>query len=251
MRETVTLTGIVLIASPIKEYDRRIELLTKERGKISAFAQGARKAGSALSACTIPFTFGEFTFYQGRDSYVLRSGTIREFFSVIAEDYDNTCYASYFVEMAKHFTEENMEAPDELLLLYITLVAIQNGDMPLRLIRIVYEMRSMMLQGQMVELFECLKCGKTGVLDVYFSSGGVICEDCAAKLPELRGVYPFELSSDAMYTLQFILTTPLEKLYSFLVSDEVLIELERFMKAYLGRFLPYKFQSLDFINENK
>ena len=40
MAETVTFTGMVLIASPMKEYDKRIEVLTKERGRISAFARG-------------------------------------------------------------------------------------------------------------------------------------------------------------------------------------------------------------------
>ena len=41
MAETVTFTTVLLIASPMKEYDKRIEVLTKERGRISAFARGA------------------------------------------------------------------------------------------------------------------------------------------------------------------------------------------------------------------
>ena len=40
MGEVVTLTGMILVASPMKEYDKRIELLTKERGRISAFGNG-------------------------------------------------------------------------------------------------------------------------------------------------------------------------------------------------------------------
>lgn len=247
MRETVTLTGIVLTAAPMKEYDRRVEILTKERGRISAFAQGARKAGSALSACTIPFTFGEFMVYEGRNSYNVKGAVIQKFFGDIALDYDMTCYASYFAELAQYFTRENMEAPDELLLLYVTLLALQNKRMPFELIRIVYEMRIMLLSGQGLELFECLRCKRQNITTVYFSAGGLVCQECALKEKELAGTYPFILSGDALYSLQYILTAPLERLYSFVVKPEVQKELEHFMKVYLGRYLPHRFKSLEFL----
>lgn len=247
MKEAVTLTGMVLVASPVKEYDRRMELLTRERGRISAFAQGARKAGSALSACTVPLTYGEFTLYEGRNSYTLRSASIQKYFGDIAEDYDKTCYASYFAEMARYFCRENIDASGELLLLYITLSAMQQDKMPLKLIRIVYEMRIMQMQGQGIELFECLECHRTDSRQVYFQAGGLLCPDCARKNQDFKQVHPYELSKDALYSLQFILSAPLSKLYSFLVTEEILRELIHFMQAYKRRFLQHSFKSEGFL----
>ena len=43
MQESLYVTGIVLKQTPFGEYDRIVSLLTREKGKITAFARGARK----------------------------------------------------------------------------------------------------------------------------------------------------------------------------------------------------------------
>ncbi len=248
--ELVKVTGMVLAASPVKEYDKRIELLTKERGRISAFVTGARKVNSAVSACAIPFTFGTYYLYEGRSSYNVQSAQIIRFFATIADDFDCLCYASYFAELARYFTRENVEAPRELLLLYVACSAMTKGQIPLPLMRTIYEMRMMQIEGEALELFHCLDCGREEeTMKVYFQRGGFLCGKCAEKCGILSKEKGYSLSADAVYALQFILTSPLEKLFSFRVSGQIEKELSEFMTHYYEHYLHHTFQSLSFLQD--
>ena len=81
-------TGLVLSSQNIGETDRRIVLLTKEKGKISAFARGAVRPKNPLVSSTQPFTFGEYFVYTGRDSYTVTGSEVKNHFSGIIKDLD-------------------------------------------------------------------------------------------------------------------------------------------------------------------
>ena len=90
--DLLALNGIVLSSMPMGEYDRRLVLLTRERGRISAFAKGARRQGSSLQAGSRPFSFGVFYVYEGRNSYTVRSMEIRNYFENISMDLEAVSY---------------------------------------------------------------------------------------------------------------------------------------------------------------
>ena len=93
----IVLTGMVLSTAPVGEYDRRVVILTKEQGKISAFARGARRPNSPLVGAVNPFSFGEFTMYEGRSSHTIQSVKITNYLSELREDMIGAYYCYYFL----------------------------------------------------------------------------------------------------------------------------------------------------------
>ncbi|MCR5691857.1 MAG: DNA repair protein RecO [Eubacterium sp.] len=231
--------GMVLSAKTINEYDKRVVLLTREWGRISAFAKGAKRPKSPLSATTEPFCFGNFYVYQGRDSYNIEQVEVREFFPELRKDLDMLYMAMYFCEVADYFTREGMNAKEELNLLYISLKALSAPQIPMGLVRRIFEFRMLYVQGLAPRIYECMECGKKeGLHHFYVNQAGMACDDCN---PGRGGYY---VSDTSLYTLQRILSSPLERLYTFTVKDNILAELDRVVGAYFAANTDRKFRSL-------
>ena len=102
MIEDIIVTGIVLYTVQLGEYDKRLVVLTKERGKITVFANGARRANSNLRAASQSYVMGKFTIAPSGDAYRLISVNVSEYFAELPYDMEKVCYASYFCELMSY-----------------------------------------------------------------------------------------------------------------------------------------------------
>jgi len=212
MQEFIQVTGMILKQSPMGEYDRRVCLLTKERGKISAFARGARKPGNRLTAATNLFAFGTFKLYFGKSSYTMTDADVQNYFEDLMTDYIGAYYGMYFTEVADYYTRENNDEREMLKLLYQSLRAISAPSLPNELVKCVYEIKSIVVNGE---------------------------------FPGLPN--DMQLQESTIYALQYIVSSPIEKLYTFTVTDSVLEELGRVAANYRKRFLNHEFKSLEIL----
>ena len=69
-------------------------------------------------------------------------------------------YGYYFLELADYFGKEGTDEKEMMNLLYVTIKAILNPHIEDRLVRCIYELRTMVIQGVMPQLFQCAGCGR-------------------------------------------------------------------------------------------
>lgn len=244
----ISANGFVISSMPIGETDRRIEVLTKELGKTSAFVRGGAKPKSPLLAATNPFFFGEFEFYAGTNSYTLRSARQKARFDGILSDLDDTYMGTYFLEIAQFFGKEGIDESERLNLLYAALKALIRHEPKREMVRIVYELRTMMVNGVYTDSFSCHHCGKH--LDVnevnYFSVGDCFFYDGDCR-QEIHGS-AMELTPTVLYTLQLIFSLPISRLFSFEVKGQVLADLKYIAKRMRAVFFGHTFHSERFLD---
>lgn len=239
----VVLTGMVIKVSDVSEYDKRLVILTKERGKIVAFAKGAKRTKNTLMAASRLFAFGEFTLYEGKDSYSLNKADIKNYFTDISNDVDAMCYGCYFLEFADYYSRENVESTETLKLLYQTLRALLNENIPNRLIKCVFELKMLTINGEYPNVFECAFCKSKDVESFSALKSGVVCRGCVSKISDVVNV-----ETSTVYTMQFIISTSIEKLYTFVVKENVLSEFEFILRRYLNIHIEKEFNSLKILN---
>jgi DNA repair protein RecO (recombination protein O) len=238
----VMVTGMVLTAMPISEYDKRITILTLERGKITAFARGARRPNSTLLAACNPFSFGQFEVYEGRTSYNVVRAEIKNYFTELTTDLNDTYYGFYFLEMAEYYAQENSDDREMLKLLYQSLKALGKKNFDNRLVRVIYELKMMVLNGVYPNLFSCQKCGKKEPMQFFsVQRAGLLCDSCSETEHGRR------LDASTIYTMQYIITTEAAKLFHFAVSEKVLFELIRTVREFREKYAPHTFKSEQFL----
>lgn len=212
MQDFIEVTGMVLKAVPVLEMDKRITILTKERGKVSAFARGAKRQGSRFMAATNPFCYGTFRLYEGKSAYNLSDVKIDQYFEGLREDFEGAFYGMYFTDVADYYTRENNDEKEMLKLLYASLKALEKDVIPNELVQYIFEMKTLTVNGEF-----------PGVIEGH------------------------DLLESTAYTIGYVQNSPMEKLYTFTVSEEVLRELERECDHYRKKYIGHNFKSLDIL----
>lgn len=203
--------GIILKAEPIGEYDRRLVILTKDHGKISAFARGARRPHSKLMAVSDYFVFGSFKIYASANSYVFADADVINYFDDLRSDFAKAMYGLYFLEVTDFLCKDNNDEEEMLILLYQALRALLHDGYNNDFVKIVFELKAMMLSG------------------------------------EFENVDPNKYLSGTVYTLDYLYYNEAKKTYSFTVKDEIFAEMKTIAAFRKKKLWNHTFNSEDLL----
>lgn len=212
MQDFLKVTGMVIGVYPQGEYDRRLVLLTRERGKITAFVKGARRQGNRFTGTTDLFSFGTFDLFVGKTSYNIQNAEISNYFENFREDMVGAYYGMYFLELSDYYALENNDESMLLLLIYRALQGLKTDKIKNDFVRCFFELKLFMLEGEFIPV-------------------------------EKIGSFP-----DIVYkAVDYVLSSSIEKLFNIKLDEEVLSDLKKIAEYQRKHLVDRHLSSLDIL----
>jgi DNA repair protein RecO (recombination protein O) len=183
--------AIVIRARDYLESDRIVTLLTRDFGKLSGIAKGAKASRRRFERKLEPFSHVVLYFRrrpQGQLVFITRAERGENPPPELEDDLGKIALGSYMLELADALTSEEAEAGEAYRVLANALDALGRGAATIAL-RQAYELRMLAASGFGLEFGRCRVCAtvagvEEGAVHFVISRGGIVCTRCRADAPE-------------------------------------------------------------------
>ena len=129
--------------------------------------------------------------------------------------------------------------------MFQTMRVLTKRTLPLRLIKNIFELKAIAVNGEGPQVFQCVYCGcKERPCVFSVKQGGMVCNECDRGVTDGR-----KLHTSTLYAMQYIVSSSIEKLYSFQLTEEVLDELDKLMERYKDVYIGKHFKSLEILRQ--
>src|SRR5258708_3583694 len=183
--------AIVLRARDYAESDRIVTLLTRDFGKLSGIAKGAKASRRRFERKLEPFSCVTLFFKRrplGQLVFITRAERGEMAHPAIEDDLGKIALGSYMLELADALTTEEAEAAHVYQVLTQAFAALSQVPASAAL-RHAYELKMLDATGYGLEFGRCRLCDSVADANgsaVYFvvSRGGIVCTRCRPEAPE-------------------------------------------------------------------
>lgn len=244
MSEQIVLRGVVLKETEVGDGNKMLTIFSKNYGKVTVKANGAKKSNSKFLAGTQQFTYCDYVVTKTKNIYVLNSAEIIKSFYKITEDYETLCCALTCVEIITKNIQDNFEANEELFLLIYTFQQMATLKHP-KIILSMFIMKFMQILGLEPYLESCSICGFKEFESYFFGFEGLICDECKV------GEDVIKINKNIIDAMNSVFNTSANLMYKDLTFIRTKGELKAFYNIsvwYLRQHTDLEYKTLDSIN---
>lgn len=224
--------GLILRSIPLGETSKILTIYSKDFGKISVIAKGARSARSRYGGTLETLNHVSVIFYykESRDLHTLSQAEIIDSYLVIKEDLHRTALAMAICELTNQL-EVGQEANP--LLFRLLLSAFKTLDdaerQPINVFR-AFQIHVFDLMGFRPNFFDCTGCGKKIETTCSFDlmAGGFACDNCLDQ-----GTASMHLYKETIQMLRALQKTHISKLQPSTESSSSVRQVDEFVRVYL------------------
>ncbi len=232
--------GIIVTETNYGETSKIVNIITKD-GIIGIMAKGARTLKSPLRSFVQKLNYGKFQIYYKKDKLsLLKSVDIIDNLSNIKTDIILIGYMTYISDLVYQTMKQNYN--EEIYNLYINAVLKINEGLNPKIITNILEIKMLDYLGVGINFDACIKCGSNkNILTINGDEGGYICKNC----------YNNEIiySNKTLQMLRMYYLVELSSISELKISDEVVNNINSFMKLYYDRYTGLYLKSKTFLEE--
>lgn len=231
--------AIVLSTLDYGDADRLVTLFTRERGKLTAFAAGARKSRRRFAGALEPFTLLRARLVERRgDTYRMDGADIEAGFHSVRQELPLIARALYCLELCRELVRDRQPHPElfSLLLGYLELLE-RKGAGPTSLI--AFELSALAHAGLQPRFCPCAICGGPTGEEPRFDAehGGVVCGGCSGRARFAAPLTPRVV--EALAALQAGARSPL--------PSDLRQRARELLNLFIAHHLGRKLKSVDFM----
>lgn len=245
-----TTTGVVLRTTAVGESDLVVQLFTREHGRVSAIARGARRSRRRFGGGLEPLVLLSIELgrrKRGADLWSLDAIEARDDHRALASDPIVLGHAAYGLELVRELAPPEVPEPALLVLVLDLWRALAGGPSP-SVLR-AFELALCRILGSEVALETCAACGSPDLVEhAVFDPvrGGAVCARCA-PLSRNLGVRPLpDLSRRHLIAASEIDVAGARGLD---VDDDSRLAARDAMLAFVGHLVGRPLQTLGFVTQ--
>lgn len=222
--------GFVIRSLEYGETSKIISALTREAGKISLIAKGARRADSRFGAALELLTLSEFVYYHREGLKTLSQAAVLETFPELQGDYDRLATALRCTRLVGRILEED-HAEERVFTLFQSLLAALSREDELEVFELAFQLKLLGCLGWAPQLDHCAICGKRpGQSWFSLEKGGLLCGRCRSGDPSQE----IPVERGAVRELYMALQLPFHKVKRLRLSPEAAAAGKRLIEDFVA-----------------